>query len=292
MPRGIPSSAAPTFPQAATTATPPVKPERLDQPLRWRRPRRVFVNSMSDLFHKDVPGDYLAEIFAVMALAERHQFQVLTKRPQLMAHRLNNDAWLDDVDTARLRRQPLSLMPDWPRPNIWLGTSIESDSYTFRADHLRDTPAAVRWLSLEPLLGPLPSLDLTDIDWVVVGGESGPRARPMHPDWARDIRDRCVDAGVPYFHKQNGEYLAATIFDAERFVGGRAFDHPNGGRQAAALRPTSGRRPEWRSMRPGDVTAGLVMLDETTMAVKVGKRRAGRELDGRVWDEYPEVSAW
>lgn len=159
-------------------------PDRLDQPRRWKKPRRIFVNSMSDLFHPDVPINYVAEVWAAMLATPRHTYQVLTKRPQILAHRLG--VWLD-VDA---------------QPGIWLGTSIELDEYAFRADRLRDAPAALRFLSLEPLLGPLPSLSLTDIDWVIVGAESGPAARPMQLEWVRDIRDRCQAAGVPLFVKQ------------------------------------------------------------------------------------------
>jgi len=200
-------------------------PDRLDQPLRWQKPRRIFVNSMSDLFHPEVPGDFIAEVFAVMALADQHQFQVLTKRPQFMARRLSNDAFIDDVDSARLRRNPWRIMPDWPRPNVWLGTSIESDRYTFRANHLRETPAAVRFLSLEPLLGPLPSLNLDGIGWVIVGGESGPNHRPIDPEWVRDIRDRCLDAGVPFFFKQWG---GRTPKAGGRELDGRTWDEMPG----------------------------------------------------------------
>lgn len=239
-------------------------PDRLDKPLHWRKPRRVFVNSLSDLFHESVPGDFTAEVFAVMALADQHQFQVLTKRSKWMAHRLNNDAWLDDVDSARLRRNPYRIMPDWPRPNIWLGTSIESDRYAFRADHLRHTPAAVRWLSLEPLLGPLPSLDLTGIDWVVVGGESGPGARPMHPDWARDIRDRCVRADVPFFFKQWGEWAPARGDEKDRMQG-----HVN----------VDGAYHTFQN--PGFARPGAAPIG------RFGKKAAGRVLDGRTWDQYP-----
>jgi protein gp37 len=139
---------------------------------------------MSDLFHPDVPINYVAEVWAAMLATPRHTYQVLTKRPQILAHRLG--VWLD-VDA---------------QPGIWLGTSIELDEYAFRADRLRDAPAALRFLSLEPLLGPLPSLSLTDIDWVIVGAESGPAARPMQLEWVRDIRDRCQAAGVPLFVKQ------------------------------------------------------------------------------------------
>lgn len=157
-------------------------PDSLDQPLRWKRPRRIFVNSMSDLFHPDVPFEFVFDIIDVMAQCPQHTFQVLTKRPQ--------------------RMQRMVTVIGTP-PNAWWGTSIENDTYTFRADHLRKTPAAVRFLSLEPLLGPLPSLDLTDIGWVIVGAESGRGARPMDEDWVREIRDRCVALNIPFFYKQN-----------------------------------------------------------------------------------------
>lgn len=165
-----------------------VLPERLDQPLRWRRPRRVFVNSMSDLFHPDVPSSFVAAVFDVMSQTPRHTYQILTKRPQRM---------------AQLMKSAVP-GPGWPWPHVWLGTSIENDAYTFRARHLAETPAAVRFLSLEPLLGPLPSLDLDGIRWVIVGGESGPNHRPVDPAWVRDIRDRCTDIGIPFFFKQWG----------------------------------------------------------------------------------------
>jgi protein gp37 len=177
-----------------------ILPERLDQPLRWQRPRLIFVNSMSDLFHRGIPAEFVGQLFDVMARTPRHTYQVLTKRPQLVAYILgpNGCGFYASED------------PDLPcpQPNVWLGTSIESDRYTFRADHLRATPAAVRWLSLEPLIAPVPSLDLAGIGWVVVGGESGPGARPMDLGWARDIRDRCVAAGVAFFMKQLGAVVA------------------------------------------------------------------------------------
>lgn len=196
-------------------------PDRLDQPLRWRKPRRVFVNSMSDLFHPDVPPDFLARVYAAMvAASDRHTFQVLTKRPQRMARLLN-----DPLFHARVQREVWALgshmFAGFVRPNIWWGTSIESNRYTFRADHLRDTPAAVRFLSLEPLLGRLPSLDLTDIDWLIVGGESGLDARPVNPNWVREIRDRCVAAGIPFFFKQWG---GRTPKANGRLLDGRTWD--------------------------------------------------------------------
>ncbi len=158
-------------------------PERLDQPLKWQRPRRIFVNSMSDLFHPDVPDEFRVQVFDIMAKATQHTFQILTKRPQAMAD------WMERYYDCDHGGSGTSCRYCEPLPNGWLGCSIESDRYTFRANRLRATPAAVRFLSLEPLLGPLPSLDLTGIDWVIVGGESGPKARPMHPQWVRDIRD-------------------------------------------------------------------------------------------------------
>ena len=201
--------------------------DRLDQPLRWKRPRRIFVNSMSDLFHPDVPVEFINDVFGVMAKADWHQFQVLTKRPQRMRDYFN--------------RGPAA--PKFPSPNVWLGTSIESDNYTFRAEHLGSIPAEVRGLSLEPLLGPLPSLDLDTSDWVIVGGESGRDARTMHPEWVREIRDKCVAAGVPFFFKQWGEWG-----------------------------PTS---------QVGNPPADVMR--------RVGKKAAGRELDGRTWDQYPKT---
>lgn len=210
-------------------------PERLDQPLRWQRPRRVFVNSMSDLFHPDVPGEFIHDVWATMAAAQQHQFQILTKRPQRMAHEVGSMDWP-------------------PLPNVWLGTSIESDRYTFRARHLAETPAAIRFLSLEPLLGPLPSLDLDGIHWVIVGGESGPGARPMHPNWVMDIRDQCLDEGVAFFFKQWG-----------------AWSPTYGGEPANAAYQTV-----------GDGTGRFLKM------WCVGKKRAGRQLVGRTWDQYPD----
>jgi protein gp37 len=180
-------------------------PDVLDIPLRRKKPTTWFVDSMSDLFHPEVPKDFIAKVFAVMAATPAHTYQVLTKRPQRMA---------DLVADGRFRRRVQGcesedvLVPvvsrAWPLPNVWLGASIESDAYTWRTDHLRRTPAAVRFLSLEPLLGPVPSLHLDGIHWVIAGGESGPRARPIDSDWVRDIRDRCVEAEVPLFVKQMG----------------------------------------------------------------------------------------
>jgi protein gp37 len=165
-------------------------PERLDQPLRWRQPRRVFVNSMSDLFHELVPDAFVDDVFDCMAEANWHSYQILTKRPERMAQ----------VVASYYARRPGTQ----PLPHVWLGTSIENDRWSRRADALRATPAAVRFISAEPLLGPLRTLDLTAIDWLIVGGESGAGARPMEPEWARDLRDRALSESVPFFFKQWG----------------------------------------------------------------------------------------
>ena len=155
----------------------------LEQPLSWKKPQKIFVNSMSDLFHEDAPLDFIHRVFDVMRRASWHTFQVLTKRS----------------------RRLLELNPeiDWPT-NVWMGVSVESQGYTFRIEHLRQTDAHVKFLSLEPLLGPLPGLDLRGIDWVIVGGESGPGARPMTEQWVIDIRDQCLAVHVPFFFKQWG----------------------------------------------------------------------------------------
>ena len=155
----------------------------LEEPLKWREPRLVFVNSMSDLFHKSVPTEFIQSVFEVMNQASQHTFQVLTKRPS--------------------RVSQLSDKVDWT-PNIWMGVSIESEKWIDRLNVLKSTDAQTKFLSLEPLLGPLPSLDLNGVDWVITGGESGPGARPMDPDWVREIRDNCVQSEVPFFFKQWG----------------------------------------------------------------------------------------
>ena len=158
-------------------------PDTLVIPCTWRSPRLVFVNSMSDLFHPDVPLDFIRRVFDVMADTPQHTYQILTKR----SRRLLN----------------LSADLDWP-DNAWMGVSVETDRYTFRIDHLRQVGARVRFVSAEPLLGSLPDVDLTDIDWLIAGGESGPGARPMEEEWVRDLRDQCGAAGVAFFFKQWG----------------------------------------------------------------------------------------
>ncbi len=175
-------------------------PDALDLPLRWKRGRLIFVNSMSDLFHEEVPDEFIFRVIAVMAAAPQHQFQILTKR------------------AARLEAftQAVSL----PR-NAWFGVSVESAAYTWRIEHLRQVPAAVRFLSVEPLLGPVGPLDLRGIHWVIVGGESGPHARPIDPAWVRDVRSQCAKSRVPFFFKQWGGTRKKTT---GRLLDGRTWD--------------------------------------------------------------------
>ncbi len=158
-------------------------PTRLEVPLTWRTPRRVFVNSMSDLFHPDVPVAFIQQVFETMQRATQHQFQVLTKRPE--------------------RAREVGSMVLWP-DNVWLGVSVENQHWTTRIDTLREIPTAVRFLSCEPLIGPMPRLPLAGVHWVIVGGESAPGARPMEKAWVEQIRDRCLAQGVAFFFKQWG----------------------------------------------------------------------------------------
>lgn len=211
-------------------------PHHLDRPLHWTRPRMIFVCSMSDLFHKDIPADYRDRVFDMMEQADWHTYQVLTKRSPRMRSYLKRRY----SDTA-------------PPGHIWFGVSVEDMDSLARVRHLVGTPAAVRFLSCEPLLGSLKDLDLAGIDWVIAGGESGPPARPMHPDWARELRDRCAAAGIPFFFKQWGEWAETGEAPDPRY-------------------PLTG-FGEWAG-RP------------CTMQ-KIGKKAAGRLLDGVAHDAWP-----
>lgn len=187
-----------------------VHPEVLTTPRRWGRPSMVFVNSMSDLFHRDVPTGFIQKVWDEMAASPQHTFQVLTKRAARMQELIRGAA--DGL--LWTTREGVVL------PNVWLGVSVESNRYTFRVDHLRDTAAAVRFVSCEPLLGPLPSLDLTDIDWVIIGAESGPGARGMDDDWAREIVAKARAAGTAVFVKQLTASPGKVVKDIDRFRAG------------------------------------------------------------------------
>lgn len=175
-------------------------PHRLDQPLRWKRPRLIFVNSMSDLFHEDVPEDFIHAVFDVMGRASQHTFQILTKRHERLADLAPDLSW---------------------HPNVWMGVSVENRRFVHRADHLRDVPASVRFISAEPLLGPLEGLDLDGIQWLIAGGESGIGHRRCDADWIRDLRDRCEAENVPFFFKQWG---GRTSKAGGRVLDGRTYD--------------------------------------------------------------------
>lgn len=176
-------------------------PDRLDLPLTWRKPKTIFVNSMSDLFHEGVPLEFIIKVFNTMGKASWHNFQILTKRSERLADVANDLTW---------------------PPNVWMGVSIESAKYIQRANHLKIVPSSVRFLSLEPLLGPIAEIDLSGIHWVIVGGESGPAARLMEADWVREIRRQCTAGRVPFFFKQwggvqksrNGRILDGQAWDA------------------------------------------------------------------------------
>lgn len=178
-----------------------LRPDSLDIPFRWKRPRIIFVNSMSDLFHVDVPEDYLQLVFDVMRRTPHHTYQILTKRAERLAR--------------------VSSRLNWP-PNVWMGVSIESSAYAWRIDYLRGVPAAIRFVSAEPLLGPLPSLNLERIDWLIAGGESQSGCRPADLNWFRDLRDQCKAAGVAFFLKQLGGHPAKKGGD-EAIVDGRRW---------------------------------------------------------------------
>lgn len=175
-------------------------PQMLELPLKWRSSKRIFVNSMSDLFHEDVPTEYIKHVFDVMRRADWHQYQVLTKR--------------SDRVCALSKELP------WA-PQIWMGVSVENEKYAYRIDDLRKTGANVKFLSIEPLLGPVKKLNLHGIDWAIVGGESGPGARPMNPAWVTNLRDQCLRAGVPFFFKQWGGVRKSTT---GRTLEGRTWD--------------------------------------------------------------------
>lgn len=255
--------------------------DHLTDPLRWKKPRKIFVNSMSDLFHESVPFDWIDKIFDVMRKARHHTFQVLTKRPERMTRYF---------DEPGCRRSGGVL------PNAWLGVSVENQpTADERILELLRCPAAVRWLSVEPMLGPVDlgalharklgvSAERPYIDWVVCGGESGPGARPMHPDWVRGLRDQCVNAGVPFFFQQWGAFGPWIDEDKANHDGLEKWGHigiqPDGSYGDIAINPDS--------MLITNYTRGFNPENCHAMA-KCGKKAAGRMLDGRTWDEFPQA---
>ena len=188
-------------------------PDVLEEPYRWRTPRLVFVNSMSDLFHPEVPFGFIRDVFGVMAETPRHTYQILTKRSRRLA----------------------AVGPglDWPR-NVWMGVSVETGRYTFRIDHLRTVPAEIRFISAEPLLGPLAGMDLSGIHWVIAGGESGPGARPMEEAWVLDLRDQCAVADIAFFFKQWGGLHSKS---GGRLLAGRVYDDMPSARLTGVSQP-------------------------------------------------------
>lgn len=316
----------------------------LRDPLRWRKPRMIFVCAHGDLFHEAVPDQWIDRVFAVMALCPQHTFQVLTKRPERMRAYVSEvkATWCDRGSSTpgseRIHEAALALtseewLPEtpglWPLPNVWLGVSVEDQARANeRVPILLDTPAAVRWISAEPLLGPVdltelrqfnpsgkPWIDglrglvtrgdylarspsecsmntstripgeLPSIDWIVAGGESGRDARPMHPDWARSLRDQCVAAGVPFLFKQWGEWLP-DFEDAPS----RPDDDPEQSRFETCVWDVESQRWETTngSWDDGDQweTATDYWQPEQPMT-RVGKASAGRTFEGVIWDQYP-----
>jgi protein gp37 len=289
--------------------------ERLDWPLRWTKPRRIFTTSQADLFHEKVPQDFLDRVFAVMAMAQQHTFQILTKRPERMRAYLSDGAtpgriwearrWLI-VERGLLKYSATQVEGPWPLPNVWVGTSVEDQTRAeLRIPQLLLAPAAVRFLSCEPLLGPVDLLNLRakngaridclngdvktpdgsevyaacpgSVTWVIAGGESGTSARPMHPDWARSLRDQCRAAGVAYLFKQWGEYAPLGHYQS-------GWAGPVTGRQLRF--PVTYVSPDGqRHTAEYDLTNG--MPTATAPVIRLGKKDAGRTLDGRTWDQFP-----
>ena len=279
-------------------------PEHLADPLRWTRPRRIFVNSMSDLFHPNVPDDYIAAVFGVMMYARDHIFQVLTKRPARMCAFLRSVTWEEchaqanaifarpEVPGGKAWEKAYKPGATFPLPNVWLGVSVEDQAAADeRIPLLLDTPATVRFLSCEPLLGPvtlsswLAGGEAARLHWVIAGGESGAHARPMHPRWARQLRDECGAAGVAYFFKQYGEYIGHPLEDVTYehvacldVTGARFSYSANLDRGSRYILRDDSTAP-WEPIAAPPV--GAVVLD------RVGKKRAGRQLDGVTHDDMP-----
>ena len=285
--------------------------ERLDEPLRWRKPRRIFVCSMSDLFHERVPNAFVEKVLAICAEASWHQFLILTKRAERMAHWLTSEHVQTRIDGKlcsfvddgfRLPAEPRGWDGTWPLPNVWLGTSVEDQQTADeRIPHLLQCPAAVRFVSYEPALGPVSLKSFLrcpqdvewghpcdrdengvhtcgcgggggsykTLDWVIAGGESGPKARPAHLDWFRSVRDQCQAAGVPFFFKQWGEWGPVGLDAA--FTGREEALNRDGERSTVGIH----------------LAMGVAGMDGWTLVNRVGKKAAGRLLDGLEQNAYP-----
>lgn len=270
------------------TGAMPYEPDLL-KPLSWKKPVRIFANSMSDLFHKDIPFGYIDKVFAIMACCPQHTFQILTKRPERMKQYFSTMITTSMIRwknlAYELTGQLIAEEGEWefPLPNVWLGTSVEDQATADeRIPHLLQVPAAIRWLSCEPLLGQI-NLRLfsghvlnhkldhlaagkgkdSGIHWVVTGGESGHKARPMHPDWPRNLRNQCKDAKIPFFFKQWGEWAPSNLF-----ADGKSRDC-KGARSDGSIGSAFGAKE---------------------ILVKVGKNKSGRLLDGKEHNEYPAIS--
>ncbi|NAS22454.1 DUF5131 family protein [Herbidospora sp. NEAU-GS84] len=325
-----------------------LRPERLPLPLRWKRPRRIFVNSMSDLFHDDVPDEFITQVFAVMAQASHHTFQILTKRHARMraflndfcrcgsghvagVHLRSNMSWAGTPHSPTyvpgVDGNAVYFDRSWPLPNVWVGVSVEDQKHAeLRIPALLETPAAVRFISAEPLLGPIDLRNLrarngalidalggdvktsdgrdvysccpSVLDWVIVGGESGRHARPMHPNWARSLRDQCATASASFHFKQWGEWGPApwSVRIAEPSGGWKSAD-------PAWLAAEKAKAEKRGATHHVSEDGHLYEPDHKTWSLerdshgdypgavrRWGKKTAGRELDGRTWDEYPDFS--
>lgn len=284
--------------------------DTLKAPLRWKNPSRIFVNSMSDLFHEQVPDEFIRSVFGIMALCPRHTFQIYTKRPERMLEWFKQNPSCGNVFEWVLKdgqRVQLPQSVPWPLPNVHLGVSVENQKAADkRIPLLLDTPAAVRFLSCEPLLGPV---DLSawlvaegelqkaewmlsrygasqPLNWVIVGGESGPDARPMHPEWARTLRDQCLESSIPFFFKQWGNWqpIAPVLGDPDgdlwgltKLIEHRTFD--------LVAFETSGEKPKGKCK--GEFWSHHPPSKSAWWMAKVGKNAAGRLLEGQEWNQFP-----